>query len=196
MTATKPTSTRKVREISEDDLNRMINDAVEAAFNLHQVREAKQTKSAMKKAVASIEDSKRLQYLQTLKSLIDQAPEITKTFVASYVQTVEMLEGVKLSNIERRLNMAKTFGVTLEPKQIVALLFPELDLSERANGGVIHATTRTGIRTEVDEDGTVVSSKDTVTDHYTVQEREPIDDEPVASKTRRGERPGSGMKHS
>lgn len=153
--------------------------------------------SMIAEALSEHDINRGLERLQILKGIFDQAPEITKTFVASYVQTVEMLEGVKLSNLERRLNLAKSFGVTLEPKQIVALLFPELDLSERANGGVIHATTRTGIRTEVDEDGTVVSSKDTVTDHYSVQAHEP---EPVEEEDdmpiRRGERPGSGMKHS
>lgn len=126
--------------------------------------------------------------VQAVEFLVSQSPAISTMLVTSYVQTVEMLEGVKLTNLEKRLNMAKAFGVTLKPKQIVALLFPELDLTERANGGVVHASSRTTIRTEVDDDGTVVSRRETSTDHFVPPEMPPMPEESTPTR--------SSVKHS
>ncbi len=126
--------------------------------------------------------------VQAVQSLVSQSPAISSMLVDSFVETVEKIDGVKLTNLERRLNLAKTFGVTLKPKQIVALLFPELDLTERANGGVVHASSRTTIRTEVDDDGTVVSRRETSTDHFVPPEMPPMPEESTPTR--------SSVKHS
>ena len=165
------------------------DDAIQALVD----KMARDDDSDFEDRIDALEDENRRKsgpppIAQAVQSLLEQSPAISTMLVTSYVRTVEMLEGVKLTNLERRLNMAKSFGVTLEPKHVTQLLFPELDLTERANGGVVHASSRTTIRTEVDDDGTVVSRRETSTDHFVPPEMPPMPEEGTPTR--------SSVKHS